>query len=127
MSRKCIIHIYSSYNNVLMSATDLTGAETIAKCTGGQVVKKGSDKGGQFAATRAAERIAEAIQDRGFTQVVVRYRGPGGNKSPNTGPAAQQAVRSLTRSGITVLRIEDCTPRPHDGTKRKGGRRGRRV
>ena len=113
MSRKCIIHIYSSYNNVLMSATDLTGAETIAKCTGGQVTKKGSDKGSQFAATRAAERIAEAIQDRGFTQVVVRYRGPGGNKSPNTGPGAQQAVRSLARSSITGLQIEDCTPRPH--------------
>jgi small subunit ribosomal protein S11 len=127
MSRKCIIHIYSSYNNVLMSATDLTGAETIAKCTGGQVVKKGSDKGGQFAATRAAERIAEAIQGRGFSQAVVRYRGPGGNKSPNTGPGAMQAVRSLTRSGIQVLTVEDCTPRPHDGTKRKGGRRGRRV
>jgi len=110
-----------------MSATDLTGAETIAKCTGGQVVKKGSDKGSQFAATRAAERIAEAIQERGFSQAVVRYRGAGGNKSQNTGPAAQQAVRSLTRSGIQVLRIEDCTPRPHDGTKRKGGRRGRRV
>ena len=59
--RTCIIHIYSSYNNVLMNATDLTGAEMIAKCTGGQVVKKGSDKGSQFAATRAAERIAEAI------------------------------------------------------------------
>ncbi len=127
MSRKCIINIYSSYNNILMTATDQTGAETIAKCTGGQVTKKGSDKGSQFAAIRAAERLAEAIQERGFTQAVIRYRGQGGNKSPNTGPGAQQAVRSLTRAGIQVQRIEDCTPRPHDGTKRKGGRRGRRV
>ncbi|RZD52038.1 MAG: 30S ribosomal protein S11 [Methanobacteriota archaeon] len=122
MSRKCIINIYSSYNNILMTATDQTGAETIAKCSGGQVTKKGSDKGSQFAAIRAAERIAEAIQEKGFSQAIVRYRGQGGNKSPNTGPGAQQAVRSLT-----VARIEDCTPRPHDGTKRKGGRRGRRV
>ncbi len=127
MSRKCIINIYSSYNNILMTATDQTGAETIAKCTGGQVTKKGSDKGSQFAAIRAAERIAEAIQEKGFTQAVVKYRGQGGNKSPNTGPGAQQAVRSLTRAGIQVQRIEDCTPRPHDGTKKKGGRRGRRV
>jgi len=126
-NRTCIIHIYSSYNNVLMNATDLTGAEMIAKCTGGQVVKKGSDKGSQFAATRAAERIAEAINDRGFTQAIVRYRGPGGNRSPNTGPGAMQAVRSLQRAGVQVTRIEDCTPRPHDGTKKKGGRRGRRV
>ncbi len=127
MSRKCIINIYSSYNNILMTATDQTGAETIAKCSGGQVTKKGSDKGSQFAAIRAAERIAESIQDKGFSQAIVRYRGQGGNKSPNTGPGAQQAVRSLTRAGIQVARIEDCTPRPHDGTKRKGGRRGRRV
>lgn len=127
MSRKCIINIYSSYNNILMTATDQTGAETIAKCTGGQVTKKGSDKGSQFAAIRAAERIAEAIQEKGFSQAVVKYRGQGGNKSPNTGPGAQQAVRSLTRAGIQVQRIEDCTPRPHDGTKKKGGRRGRRV
>ena len=127
MSRKCIINIYSSYNNILMTATDQTGAETIAKCSGGQVTKKGSDKGSQFAAIRAAERIAEAIQEKGFSQAIVRYRGQGGNKSPNTGPGAQQAVRSLTRAEIQVARIEDCTPRPHDGTKRKGGRRGRRV
>jgi len=105
--RKCIIHIYSSFNNVLMSATDLTGAEMIAKCTGGQVVKKGSDKGSQFAATRAAERIAEAISERGFTQAIVRYRGPGGNRSPNTGPGAMQAVRSLQRAGRQVARVED--------------------
>ena len=127
MSRKCVIHIFSSYNNILINATDLTGAETIAKCTGGQVVKKGSDKGSQFAAIRAAERIAESLHEKGFSQAIVRYRGAGGNKSPTTGPGAQQAVRSLTRAGIQVLRIEDCTPRPHDGTKRKGGRRGRRV
>lgn len=111
----------------MITATDQTGAETIAKCSGGQVTKKGSDKGSQFAAIRAAERIAEAIQEKGFSAAVVRYRGQGGNKSPNTGPGAQQAVRSLTRAGIQVQRIEDCTPRPHDGTKRKGGRRGRRV
>ncbi len=100
MSRKCIIHIYSSYNNVLMSATDLTGAETIAKCTGGQVVKKGSDKGGHFAATRAAELIAEAILCLGLTQAVGRYRVPGANKSPNTGPAALYAVRRFIHSRI---------------------------
>ena len=127
MSHKAVLHIYSSYNNVLLTATDLTGAETIAKVSGGQVTKKGSDAGGQFAATRAAERIADMLREREFTQVIVKYRGVGGNKSANTGPGAQAAIRALTRAGMTITRIEDVTPVPHDGTKKKGGRRGRRV
>jgi small subunit ribosomal protein S11 len=124
--RKAIINIFSSYNNVLMTATDLTGAETIATCSGGQVVKSSKDSGGQFAATRAAERMADQLKEREFTQVIVKYRGPGGNKSNSTGPGAQAAIR-LTRAGVTVTRIEDVTPIAHDGTKKKGGRRGRRV
>ena len=127
MSHKAVLHIYSSYNNVLLTATDLTGAETVAKVSGGQVTKKGSDAGGQFAATRAAERIADMLREKEFTQVIVKYRGGGGNKSPNTGPGAQAAIRALTRAGMTITRIEDVTPIPHDGTKKKGGRRGRRV
>jgi small subunit ribosomal protein S11 len=127
MSHKAVLHIYSSYNNVLLTATDLTGAETIAKVSGGQVTKKGSDAGGQFAATRAAERIADMLREKEFTQVIVKYRGVGGNKSANTGPGAQAAIRALTRAGMTITRIEDVTPVPHDGTKKKGGRRGRRV
>jgi len=127
MSRKAIVNIFSSYNNVLMTATDLTGAETIAKCSGGQMVKSGKDSGGQFAATRAAERLSDMLKDKDFTQVIVKYRAPGGNKSPNTGPGAQAAIRAMTRAGMSITRIEDVTPRPHDGTKKKGGRRGRRV
>ena len=127
MDHKAVLHIYSSYNNVLLTATDLTGAETIAKVSGGQVTKKASDAGGQFAATRAAERIADMLKEKEFSQVIVKYRGAGGNKSPNTGPGAQAAIRALTRAGIKVARIEDVTPIPHDGTKKKGGRRGRRV
>ena len=53
MSRRAIVNIFSSYNNILMTATDLTGAETITTCSGGQVVKSSKDSGGQFAATRA--------------------------------------------------------------------------
>ncbi|MBT6972479.1 MAG: 30S ribosomal protein S11 [Euryarchaeota archaeon] len=127
MSRKAIVNIYSSYNNVLMTATDLTGAETIAKCSGGQVVKSSKDSGGQFAATRAAEKLSDMLKEREFTQVIVKYRGQGGNKSNNTGPGAQAAIRAMTRAGMTVTRIEDVTPIAHDGTKKKGGRRGRRV
>ena len=127
MSHKAVLHIYSSYNNVLLTATDLTGAETVAKVSGGQVTKKGSDAGGQFAATRAAERIADMLREKEFPQVIVKYRGVGGTHSRTTGPGAQAAIRALTRAGMTITRIEDVTPIPHDGTKKKGGRRGRRV
>lgn len=127
MSRKAIVNIFSSYNNILMTATDLTGAETIITCNGGEVVKAGKDKGGQFAATRSAERLADALREKEFTELIVKYRAPGGNLSNNTGPGAQAAIRALTRAGMTISRIEDVTPIAHDGTKEKGGRRGRRV
>ena len=92
-----------------------------------QSTEKSAHSGGQFAATRAAERLADMLKERDFTQVVVKYRAPGGNKSPNTGPGAQAAIRAMTRAGMSITRIEDVTPIPHDGTKKKGGRRGRRV
>ena len=127
MSRKAIVNIFSSYNNILMTATDLTGAETITTCNGGEVVKAGKDKGGQFAATRSAERLADALNEKECNELIVKYRAPGGNLSNNTGPGAQAAIRALTRAGMTITRIEDVTPIAHDGTKKKGGRRGRRV
>ena len=127
MTRKAIVNIFSSYNNVLLTATDLTGAETIAKCSGGQVVKSSKDSGGPFAATRAAEMLADMLKAKEFTQLIIRYRAPGGNKSTSAGPGAQAAIRALTRAGMTITRIEDVTPIAHDGTKKKGGRRGRRV
>jgi len=126
MGHKAIIHIYSTRNNILMTATDLTGAETICKISGGMVTKGGSDSGGQFAATRAAEKIAEMLDEKDFDQVIVKYRGAGGNRS-NIAPGATAATRALTRAGVKITRIEDVTPIPTDGTKSKGGRRGRRV
>ena len=59
--------------------------------------------------------------------VHVKVRAPGGNKSTSPGPGAQAAIRALARAGIRIGRIEDVTPIPHDGTKKKGGRRGRRM
>ena len=126
MGHKAILHIYSTFNNVLITATDLTGAETVCKVSGGRVTKGGSDSGGQFAATRAAEKIAEMLSEKEFDQVIVKYRGAGGNRS-NSAPGATAAIRALTRAGVRITRIEDVTPMPTDGTKSKGGRRGRRV
>ena len=97
-----IANIYASYNNIMITLTDITGAETITKATGGMVVKQAKDESSPYAAQKA-------------------------NRSTSPGPGAQAAIRALTRAGLKIGRIEDVTPIPHDGTKKKGGRRGRRV
>ena len=122
-----IAHIFASYNNVIITITDLTGAETVTKASGGMVVKADKDQASPNAAMRAAERVADIAKDKGIDGVHVRIRAPGGHKSHSPGPGAQAAIRSLARAGLRIGRIEDVTPVPHDGTKKKGGRRGRRV
>ena len=125
--KRGIAHIFASYNNVLITVTDATGAETIAKCSGGMMVKSDKDKGGPFAAMSAAQKIADLLKEKGFATVDIRVRGYGGSKARSPGPGAQAAIRGLARNGIMVGRIEDVTPVPHDGARKKGGRRGRRV
>jgi small subunit ribosomal protein S11 len=127
MGKWGIAHIFASYNNIIITVTDLTGSETITKCSGGMVVKAARDESSPYAAMKAAERAADAAKEKGFDSLHVRIRAPGGNKSSSPGPGAQAAIRALARAGIKIGRIEDVTPIPHDGTKPKGGRRGRRV
>jgi small subunit ribosomal protein S11 len=122
-----IANIFASYNNVMITLTDITGAETIGKVTGGMVVKQAKDQSSPYAAQRAAERIADVAKEREIMGIHVKVRAPGGNKSTSPGPGAQAAIRALARAGLKIGRIEDVTPIPHDGTKKKGGRRGRRV
>ena len=122
-----IAHIYSSYNNIIITLTDATGAETIAKCTGGMVVKAAKDESSPYAAMSAARVIAEQALEKGVNSINIRVRGPGGNRARTPGPGAQAAIRSLARAGLKIGKIEDVTPLPHDGTRKKGGRRGRRV
>ncbi|MDG6224291.1 MAG: 30S ribosomal protein S11 [Candidatus Thermoplasmatota archaeon] len=122
-----ICHIYASYNNILITLTDLTGAETIAKCTGGMVVKAAKDESSPYAAMRSGEFIADKAREKGISNIHIKVRAPGGNGPISPGPGAQGVIRSLSRAGIRIGRIEDVTPIPHDGTKPKGGKRGRRV
>jgi len=122
-----ICHIYASYNNILVTLTDLTGAETIAKCTGGMVVKAAKDEASPFAAMKSGEMIADKAREKGISNIHIRDRAPEGNGPSSPGPGAQGVIRSLSRAGIRIGRIEDVTPIPHDGTKPKGGKRGRRV
>ncbi|MCS7146496.1 MAG: 30S ribosomal protein S11 [Nitrososphaerota archaeon] len=122
-----IIHIYSSYNNVVVHATDITGSETIAIASGGMFVESGRLESSPYAATRAANYVMEALKQRGINAVHIRVRAPGGVQSKTPGPGTQAAIRAIARSGVLIGRIEDVTPLPHDSVRRKGGRRGRRV
>ena len=125
--RWAVAHIFASHNNIIITVTDPTGAETIAKCSGGMVVRAQREESRPHAAMLAANQVAETLRERGIKQVQVRLRGAGGKRGGNPGPGAQAAIRALTRAGIRITRIDDVTPIPHDGGKPKGGRRGRRV
>jgi small subunit ribosomal protein S11 len=120
-----VAHIHASLNNTIMTLTDLTGAETLAKSSGGSVVKQSRNESTPYAAMQMAEEVAEVAQDRGISTVHVRIRAPGGNMNTNPGPGAQAAIRALARAGLEIGRIEDVTPIPHDGCKGPKGRRGR--
>lgn len=121
-----IANVYSSFNNTLITITDLTGAETIAKSSGGMTVKADRDEASPYAAMQAAEDAAEDAMNKGLTGVHVKIRAPGGNKQRSPGPGAQATVRALARAGLEIGRIEDVTPIPHDGSRRPG-EGGRRV
>ncbi len=123
-----VAHIYSSSNNTIIHITDITGSETIAKVTGGMVVKAHRLESSPNAAMAAAKQVAEQAREKGITGLHIKIRAPGGHNGPNSpGPGAQAAVRSLSRSGIRIGIIEDVTGLPTDGCRKKGGRRGRRV
>jgi small subunit ribosomal protein S11 len=112
-----IAHIHASFNNTILTITDQTGAETLAKSSGGAVVKQNRDEASPYAAMQMAEQVAENIQEQGVEGVHVRVRGPGGNQQRNPGPGAQATIRALARAGLEIGRIEDVTPIPHDGTR----------
>ena len=122
-----VAHIYSSFNNTIVHITDLTGAETVARYSGGMIVKADREESSPYAAMLAATRAAEEAMEKGFTGVHIKVRAPGGSGSKSPGPGAQAAIRALARAGLRIGRIEDVTPIPHDGTKGRGGRKGRRV
>ncbi len=125
--RAAIAHVFSSKNNTLITLTDLSGAETIAKCSGGIIVKNDRSKGSPYAAMQAAFKAAEQAKEKGISNLYIRIRAKGGHHSKTPGSGAQAVVRALARSGLKILRIDDVTPIPTDTTKRPGGRRGRRV
>ena len=128
-SKNCgILHILSSYNNTHLHVTDITGSETIVKVTGGMVTKSDRLKPTPNVAMVASKNLIEGCKSAGIDFLYIKLRAKGGHNGPNNpGPGAQATIRTLTREGIKLSKIEDVTPIPHDGCRRKGGKRGRRI
>ncbi len=122
-----IAHIYASYNDTIIHITDLTGAETISRVSGGMMVKADRNESSPHAAMQAAFQAAREAKDKGLYGIHIRVRAPGGHGPKIPGPGAQAAIRALSRAGLRILHIEEVTPIPHDSTRKPGGRRGRRV
>ncbi len=122
-----VIHVYSSKNDTIITATDISGAETLSWASGGMMVKSSREEGKPYAAMQAAQKVVADLREKGVDAVHIKIRAPGGNGSKTPGGGAQAVVRAVARTKVRVRRIEDVTPIPTDSMKRKGGRRGRRV
>ncbi|MFM8999382.1 MAG: 30S ribosomal protein S11 [Actinomycetota bacterium] len=107
-------HIQSTFNNTIVTITDLQG-NTISWASSGNVGFKGSRKSTPFAAQLAAEAAARRAQEHGLQKVDVYVKGPGSGR--------ETAIRSLAASGLEVAGIQDVTPVPHNGCRPKKRRR----
>jgi len=107
-------HIKSTFNNTIVSITDLQG-NTIAWASAGNVGFKGSRKSTPFAAQLAAEKAARSAQEHGLQRVDVFVKGPGSGR--------ETAIRSLAAAGLEIAGIQDVTPVPHNGCRPRKRRR----
>lgn len=101
-------HIHSSFNNTIVTITDLFG-NTISWSSAGAQGMKGSRKGTPFAAQLAAETAAKKAVEHGMQTVEVYVRGPGSGR--------ESAIRALATAGLEVILIKDVTPIPHNGCR----------
>nr|YP_009488703.1 30S ribosomal protein S11 [Grateloupia filicina]AWD77387.1 30S ribosomal protein S11 [Grateloupia filicina]BCB15016.1 30S ribosomal protein S11 [Grateloupia asiatica] len=103
-----IAHIKSTFNNTIITITDLKG-ETISWSSSGASGFKGAKKGTPFAAQTAAEKAAKQASDQGMKQAEVMVNGPGAGR--------ETAIRALQATGIEITLIKDITPVPHNGCR----------
>lgn len=103
-----IAHIRSTFNNTIISITDVKG-NVISTCSAGARGFKGSRKSTPFAAQVAAEQAARAAQDHGMRAVAVFVKGPGAGR--------ESALRALQSAGLRVTLIRDVTAIPHNGCR----------
>ncbi|MFA7228188.1 MAG: 30S ribosomal protein S11 [Melioribacteraceae bacterium] len=103
-----VAHIKASFNNVLVTLTDIYG-NTISWSTAGKNGFKGSRKNTPFAAQVTAEAAAKEAYDLGLRKVDVFVKGPGSGR--------EAAIRALSTAGLDILSIKDQTPIPHNGCR----------
>jgi small subunit ribosomal protein S11 len=109
-----VAHILASFNNTIISITDLEG-NLLATSSAGAVGFKGSRKGTPFAAQQAATTAATAVKEYGMRTIQVHLKGPGAGR--------ESAIRALQSSGLEVKAIRDLTPIPHNGCRPSKRRR----
>jgi small subunit ribosomal protein S11 len=103
-----IAHIKSTFNNTIITITDLNG-NTISWASSGNMGFKGARKSTPFAAQSTAETAAKKAMDHGLRQVEVNVKGPGVGR--------ESAIRSLQAVGLRITIIRDVTPIPHNGCR----------
>ena len=103
-----IAFIKATFNNTIITITDKNG-NAIGWKSAGSLGFKGSRKSTPFAASQAAEELAQEVIDRGLTTVEVRVKGPGGGR--------ESSIRSLRAAGLNITSITDMTPIPHNGCR----------
>ena len=103
-----VAHIHTSFNNTIISITDMSGA-VITWASAGKVGFKGSRKSTPFAAQMAAESAAKEAMNLGLRRVEAWVKGPGSGR--------EAAIRSLAAAGIEITAIRDVTPIPHNGCR----------
>jgi small subunit ribosomal protein S11 len=102
------VHVQASFNNTIITITDLAGA-TVSWGSAGVAGFKGSRKSTPYAAGLAADSAARKAMEQGMRQVEVFVKGPGAGR--------EQAIRSLQSAGLEVSAITDVTPIPHNGCR----------
>ncbi len=106
--RDGIAHVKSTFNNTIVTITDMNG-NTIAWSNAGVVGFKGSRKSTPFAAQLAGRDAAEKAMEHGVRNVIVYVKGPGAGR--------EAAIRALHAAGLTITAIKDVTPIPHNGCR----------
>jgi len=109
-----VAHIRSTFNNTLVTITDMMG-NTIAWSSAGKVGFKGSRKSTPFAAQLCGQDAAQGAMDQGMKTVVVQVNGPGSGR--------ESAVRAIAAAGLKISVIRDVTPIPHNGCRPRKKRR----
>ena len=103
-----VVHIQSTFNNTIVTSTDMQG-NAIAWATAGASGFKGARKGTPFAAQSAAESVAKKSIDQGMKKVEVYIKGPGSGR--------ETAIRAIQAAGLEITLIKDVTPIPHNGCR----------